>query len=1440
LKKNNLLIRGIFILAFFLVVFSSCGDFSQKQPKRSVENLSYRNIPGVTPDEITAIETLKTQYGSFSCAINLNTDSFYDKNGELSGYTILFYKWLSNFFGIPFKPEINEWGSLLKKIESREIDFTIELAETPERRASLFLTRPIAQRPFKLYRIAGSEPLETIIHVRHPRYAFLTNSVLVYDAKANIGYNFDTVFVGSHADAYPLLENGEVDAYIALDNTESVFDKFGNVVGEDFFPLIFRSFSLLTGNAELKPIITVLDKALDTHTLAYLAGLRKAGYQKYLETKLYRLLTEEERSYIKDHPVVPIAAEFNNYPVSFFDVEASRWQGIYFNALDEIATMTGITFECVNKPRAQYAELVAMLENGTAQIMSELYRIQDYENRFLWSEVSLLQDNYAFITRSDFHNIDVSEVSYLRVSSRKHSHYSELFKKMFPGNQNFIEYDTQEETWDKLKNGDIDAVFSSRRRLVIYTNYHEEAGFKLNLLFDNEFDTSFGFNKDAVVLRSIIDKSLNLISINNISNQWMNRSYDYRIKLTAARFPWLIGMSVLFFFIILLVSILLRKSRNVGRRLEDLVKQRTSALAFETSKLQAVFDSIPDILFCKDTNYKYTQCNASFEHYLGVKEAEIVGKSDRDGAWFHPDDMQIIHDNEETVISENRVLIFEEKIHSPNTGKESYFETVKAPIRQDGVVVGIVAIVHDIGQRKKLEEEIAFKSDKLQMIVDTIPDILFCKDTNLKYTQCNKPFENFWGIPEADMLGKADGDSAWFSPDMLEKIDKTELSVMENGKSIIHELNLFAPLTGKKAVFESVISPLRQNGKVVGILCVARDITTRKAMEDEIRAALESKTSFLAHMSHELRTPLNVVIGLTDLILEDAHLDVYVTNNVLKINNAGSTLLSIVNSILDFSKIESGKLEIIPVEYFTASLLNDVTTVVITRLGEKPIKFHLDIENDMPERLRGDDLRVKQIVINLLTNAIKYTREGSIELSIRCTREAYTVWLDIAVSDTGIGIRENDLKKLFNDYVQVDTSTNHNIEGTGLGLPITKKLVELMKGEIKAESEYGKGTTFRVRLGQGFVDNAILGPEIVNKLSSFQYAEDKRIANKKILRLDLSYARVLVVDDVLTNLDVAAGLLRKYRMQVDCLDNGPAAIERIRNGTPVYNAIFMDHMMPDMDGIEAVDHIRALGTEYAKKIPIIALTANAIHGTEQLFYEHDFQAFISKPIDMVELDLVIRKWVRDDTRDDVPVLNAPVYNDLSAPITIEIPGVDTKKGLALYAGDTGVYLTLLRSYVTNTPGLLDKLRIVTENTLPKYNVTVHGLKGSSAGIGAESIRESAFELEKISKEGNLQGVWALNGKLIADTKIIVANIKAWLEQYDASREKKPVKKAPDKELLKQLRQNCEKYDIKGVDKILTVLESADYEKDGDLIKWVRDKIENSDFSEAAEKLKEYE
>jgi CheY-like chemotaxis protein len=359
--------------------------------------------------------------------------------------------------------------------------------------------------------------------------------------------------------------------------------------------------------------------------------------------------------------------------------------------------------------------------------------------------------------------------------------------------------------------------------------------------------------------------------------------------------------------------------------------------------------------------------------------------------------------------------------------------------------------------------------------------------------------------------------------------------------------------------------------------------------------------------------------------------------------------MRLINDVLDISKVEAGKLELTPVQYEVASLLNDVVTLNLVRVGDRPITFKLDIREDTPSVLFGDDIRVKQILNNLLSNAFKYTKEGTVTLQIRneklemrneglpamngvATTNSF-VWVTFIISDTGIGIRKEDIAKLFSDYNQVDTRANRQIEGTGLGLSLTKKFVEMMDGEITVESEYGKGTTFRVQIRQGFVNGKTVGKETAENLRNFRYSDKKKSMQEKLVRPDLSYASVLVVDDFPTNLDVAAGMLRKYKLRVDCVSNGKAAVDLMAAGEPVYNAVFMDHMMPGMDGIETTHAIRALNTEYAKNIPVIALTANVVAGNEQMFLENGFNAFLPKPFNATLLDSVVQRWVRDKSRE---------------------------------------------------------------------------------------------------------------------------------------------------------------------------------------------------------------
>jgi len=407
-------------------------------------------------------------------------------------------------------------------------------------------------------------------------------------------------------------------------------------------------------------------------------------------------------------------------------------------------------------------------------------------------------------------------------------------------------------------------------------------------------------------------------------------------------------------------------------------------------------------------------------------------------------------------------------------------------------------------------------------------------------------------------------------------------------------------------------------------------------LQSELHSALKeaqdanyAKTRFLARMSHEMRTPLNAVIGLSELMLNSGKIHGDSADKLDKIHIAGMTLLGIVNDILDISKIESGRFEMHPIEYDISSLINDIISLNTTRMNEKPIQFTLSVDSNLPSRLFGDNLRVKQVFNNLLSNAFKYTDSGFVKWNISFEHDCGDIWLISEIEDSGKGIKAEDIPKLFQDYMRVDTMANRETEGTGLGLSITKRLISAMDGTISVSSEYGKGSVFSVRMRQKIVSHEPIGTQTADNLMSHNYVKTKRTQSAGLVRPDLSYSRILVVDDMQTNLDIVKGMLMPYGIHVNCALSGSEAIEMIISENPRYDAVFMDHMMPGIDGVETVRIIREeIGTGYAQNIPIIALTANAIAGTEDMFLANGFQAYISKPVDIMRLDSVLRKWVR--------------------------------------------------------------------------------------------------------------------------------------------------------------------------------------------------------------------
>jgi len=393
--------------------------------------------------------------------------------------------------------------------------------------------------------------------------------------------------------------------------------------------------------------------------------------------------------------------------------------------------------------------------------------------------------------------------------------------------------------------------------------------------------------------------------------------------------------------------------------------------------------------------------------------------------------------------------------------------------------------------------------------------------------------------------------------------------------------------------------------------------------------ANNSKSRFLATMSHEIRTPLNAIIGLTQVQLQQKDLPHESHDALEKIYASGNNLLKIINDILDLSKVETGVLDLTPEEYDIPSLINDTVQLNIVRIGNKKIKFMLDVDQNLPSKILGDGLRVKQILNNLLSNAIKYTNEGFVKLSVsHAVGGDDDITLCFMIEDTGVGVTYEDQQRLFSEYTRFNARDNMFVEGTGLGLAITKKLAEMMGGAIAVQSLSGEGSIFTVTIMQKAVDCEPIGTDVAEKLQSFKFFDETH-ALSQIEYTDLPNGSVLIVDDVELNLFVAEAVLKPYHLNVEMVTSGAEAIELVENGK-TYDIIFMDHMMPELDGVETTERLRKMGYEGA----IVALTANALVGNEEMFSQHGFDWFIAKPIDIHDLDAVIDKFVKGEETGD--------------------------------------------------------------------------------------------------------------------------------------------------------------------------------------------------------------
>ena len=1034
--------RGAFVaftVAFIFAMLTSCGNNANIPAPLAGQRFafeSFRDVPGITEEEIKAIEALKKEHRYFVYGMPLSTEAFLDENGEIRGFTTMFCEWLTKFFGIPFRPKLFEWLDLLAALENGEVSFSGELTATEERLKIYHMTSPIAIRPLKYFRIQGSRPLAEIARERPLRCGFIegTATILTVSSELEAG-TFEVVTLKDVSLVYDALKNGKIDAFYYSGTVEANFAEYIDLIAYYFYPLINRPVSLTTQTPALEPIISVVEKVLKNTGLRYFTELYIIGHQEFLKNKLVTQLTEEERAYINNNPVVPLVVDQGNYPITFFNTREREWQGIAIDVLREVELLTGIVFEIINDPHTEHSVLIRMLEEGEASIAAELFQTNEKEGRFLWPQNRIFTDYPALLSIMEFRNVRKSEVMLVRVGLIEGYNNAAMFRRWFPDHMNTVSYANTSAAFRALERGEIDLLMSTQNRLLLYTHFFEHAGYKANIIFDYPLQSTFGFNRNEAILCSIVDKALRLIDTEGISGQWMRRTFDYRLKLVEAQRPWLIGTSVLLLCLLILLLVFLARRHNEGRLLEALVQKRTA----------------------------------------------------------------------------------------------------------------------------------------------------------------------------------------------------------------------------------------------------------------EAEAANQAKSIFLANMSHEIRTPMNSIIGFSELAL-DAEIPPKTRDYLDKITENAKWLLHIINDILDISKIESGKMNMEHIPFNLHEIFTHCQALIIPKAEEKGLSLYCYAEPSLGKALLGDPVRLRQALINILSNAVKFTKTGTIKLLASIvSMDDNNATIHFEVKDSGIGMSPEQVERIFQPFMQADDSITRKFGGTGLGLSITKNFIKMMGGNLKVESTPGLGSKFSFELKFDLIDKPT-GTQAY-----------KLIFNE--LEKPAFEGEVLICEDNDMNKQVVCEHLARVGLKTVVANDGKKGVDivlkRLQKNEKPFDLIFMDIHMPVMDGLEAAAKITALGV----KTPIVAMTANIMTNEMEMYKSSGIPDFLAKPFTSHELWECLLKYFQPI---DVIKINESDQAEEDSKIQKQLKMVFVKNNQTTYA--------MIKK-------ALEDMDIKLAHRL------AHSLKSNAGQIGEKQLQEAAAVIE---------------------------------------------------------------------------------------------------------------
>ncbi|MBQ1548087.1 MAG: response regulator [Lachnospiraceae bacterium] len=587
-------------------------------------------------------------------------------------------------------------------------------------------------------------------------------------------------------------------------------------------------------------------------------------------------------------------------------------------------------------------------------------------------------------------------------------------------------------------------------------------------------------------------------------------------------------------------------------------------------------------------------------------------------------------------------------------------------------------------------------------------------------------------------------------------------------------------------------------------LVKAQESDELRVAKAEAEKASKAKGGFLANMSHEIRTPINAVLGMNEMILRETKED-SILNYANDVKTAGTTLLGIINDILDFSKIEAGKIDIIPVDYDLFTVLFNLVNMIRFKANDKGLVVNLDFDPQTPKMLRGDETRIKQVITNILTNAVKYTEKGSITFSVGYEKTGEnSILLKVSVKDTGIGIREEDMDKLFSEFDRLEERRNRHIEGTGLGMAITQNLLELMGSKLNVSSVYGEGSEFSFSVSQEFTGEEVLGDYEKNFRSMIKkenYHES----------FTAPTARVLIVDDNMINLEVFKNLIKKTLVVTETASSGDEALKLMKDNP--YDLIFLDHMMPEKDGIETLQEMKAWESSPNQNTPVICLTANAISGSREEYLCAGFDDYLSKPIDpsllekMMQIYLPKNKVIinldetEDETNTNETNTETVIPEDL---LSLSDVGIDVKCGLN-NTGTVDEYLPILKIFYDSIRESKKELeKLYDENDFKNYTVKTHALKSSAKIVGAISFGEKAKELEFAGKRGDIDYIRAHHEEFLKEYESFIEPLSAvFTDEYDTENNDKPVASEESiKVMYSELKNAADDMEISRIESIL--------------------------------------